>query len=117
LVESGWAADAVKVIAIEPELENWLWQDKPHVADVLRYKDATPLRQYLAAQGWWPQGAAKPPRPKEAVEWVLRQTGQPRSGAIYQKLAEHISIKGCVDAAFLDVHSTLRAWFPGEVST
>ncbi|MEI1147020.1 hypothetical protein VUS21_31765 [Pseudomonas aeruginosa] len=48
LVASGWAEDAVKVIAIEPELENWLWQDKPQVADALRYKGDKPLRQYLA---------------------------------------------------------------------
>ncbi|HGT3447661.1 TPA: hypothetical protein ACM2Z0_006271, partial [Pseudomonas aeruginosa] len=46
LVASGWAEDAVKVIAIEPELENWLWQDKPQVADALRYKGDKPLRQY-----------------------------------------------------------------------
>jgi hypothetical protein len=29
LVNSGWQASAVKVIAIDPELENWLWQDNP----------------------------------------------------------------------------------------
>ena len=115
LVESGWSADAVKVIAIEPELENWLWQDKPLVADVLRYRGVIPLRQYLADHGWWPQGAAKPPRPKEAAEWVLRHTRQPRSSAIYQKLAEHISVRGCTDTSFIEMHTTLRAWFPTEV--
>ena len=112
LVESGWAADAVKVIAIEPELENWLWQDKPQVAEVLRYRGAINLRQYLADHGWWPIGAAKPPRPKEAAEWVLRQTGQPRSSAIYQRLASLISVHGCNDAAFAEMHRALQAWFP-----
>jgi hypothetical protein len=116
LVGSGWAEDAIKVIAIEPELENWLWQDKPQVADVLRYKGANSLRQHLADNGWWPDGLAKPPRPKEAAEWVLKQTKQPRSSAIYQKLAEHISIKGCTDMAFSEMHAAFLAWFPLEAA-
>jgi phenylpyruvate tautomerase PptA (4-oxalocrotonate tautomerase family) len=116
LVESGWAADAVKVIAIEPELENWLWQDKPQVAEVLRYKGEKSLRQHLADNNWWPVGEAKPPRPKEAAEWMLKQTRQPRSSAIYQKLAERISIKGCTDNAFAEMHAALRGWFPTEVA-
>jgi hypothetical protein len=111
LVASGWAEDAVKVIAIEPELENWLWQDKPQVAEVLRYKGDKSLRQHLADSGWWPADSTKPPRPKEAVEWILRQTRQPRSSAIYQRLAESISIKGCSDPAFLQLPMALRAWF------
>lgn len=115
LVASGWAEDAVKVIAIEPELENWLWQDKPQVADVLRYKGDKSLRQHLADNDLWPADAAKPPRPKEAAEWVLKQTKQPRSSSIYQKLAEHISIKGCTDAAFVEMHAAFLTWFPVEV--
>lgn len=116
LVTSGWTEDAVKVIAIEPELENWLWQDKPQVADVLRYKGDKSLRQYLADNDLWPADAAKPPRPKETAEWVLRQTRQPRSSAIYQKLAEHISIKGCTDTAFIELHAVLQQWFRQEVA-
>lgn len=114
LVASGWAPDKVKVIAIDPELENWLWQDKPQVAEVLKYRGQTGLRQWLEQNGWWPQGAAKPPRPKEAAEWVLRQTRQPRSSAIYQQLAARVGIAGCTDAAFMAVHAQLQAWFPQE---
>lgn len=117
LIMSGWSADAVKVIAIEPELENWLWQNKPQVADALRYKGVKPLRQHLADHDWWPMGAAKPPRPKEAAEWVLKQTRQPRSSAIYQKLAELISINGCTDDAFVEMHVALQTWFPVEGAT
>lgn len=116
LVASGWAEDAVKVIVIEPELENWLWQDKPLVADVLRYKGERSLRQLLADNELWPEGLTKPPRPKETAEWVLKQTRQPRSSAIYQKLAEHISIKGCTDMAFAEMHAAFLAWFPLEVA-
>jgi hypothetical protein len=115
LITSGWSESTVKVIAIEPELENWLWQDKPQVADVLRYRGDKPLRQYLADSGKWPMDSAKPPRPKETAEWVLKQTRQPRSSAIYQKLARHISIKGCTDASFAEMHTTFLTWFPLEV--
>jgi len=112
LIGSGWLAAAVKVIAIEPELENWLWQDNPNVAEVLKYDGQPGLRQWLEQNQWWPNGVAKPPRPKEAAEWVLRQTKQPRSSSIYQKLAGRISIRGCTDPAFLDMHTQLRTWFP-----
>ena len=114
LVGSGWPEKAIKVIAIDPELENWLWQDNPHVADALRYKGQLPLRRWLAEAGVWPQGVAKPPRPKEAAEWVLKQTRQPRSSAIYQKLAASISIHRCTDLAFGELHQALKAWFPEE---
>lgn len=113
LVASGWEAAAVKVIAIEPELENWLWQDNPHVAQALRYNQPPSLRQLLERNGWWPQGAVKPPRPKEAAEWVLRQTRQPRSSSVYQRLAAEISIRGCTDPAFQAMRAQLHAWFPG----
>lgn len=117
LIGTGWPGHAVKVIAIDPELENWLWQDNPHVADALRYKGQPPLRQWLAQVGVWPQGLAKPPRPKEAAEWVLKQTRQPRSSSIYQQLASRIGVNGCTDASFVELHNTLRIWFPAEVAS
>jgi hypothetical protein len=116
LIASGWKADSVRVIAIEPELENWLWQDKPQVADALKYRGPIPLRQLLEQKGWWPVDAAKPPRPKEAAEWVLKLNRQPRSSAIYQKLAGQISVRGCTDSAFTDMHAQLQKWFPQEGS-
>jgi hypothetical protein len=116
LVATGWAEDAVKVIAIDPELENWLWQDKdnPHVATVLRYRGQPGLRTRLQQQGHWPAGAAKPPRPKETAEWVLRQARRPRSSAIYEELAGIVSVRGCSDAAFRDLQAAMQSWFPAE---
>ena len=83
-------------------------------AQALRYKGQPPLRQLLADRGLWPLDAAKPPRPKEAAQWVLRQTRQPRSSAIYQQLAAQVSTRGCTDAAFGELHATLQAWFAPE---
>lgn len=116
LVASGWNPQCIKVIAIDPELENWLWQDKPAVAEVLRYRADLPLRTLLEQKGYWPAGQHKPTRPKETAEWVLRQTRTPRSSAIYETLASDISIRGCTDLAFKDLHSTLQTWFPREAA-
>lgn len=112
LVTNGWHEDSVKVIAIEPELENWLWQDNPHVAKVLRYQAEPSLRQLLEQKGFWPAGQPKPSRPKETAEWVLRITRRPRSSAIYEELAGCVSIKGCTDTAFHELRETLINWFP-----
>jgi hypothetical protein len=114
LMQNGWPNEAARVIAIEPELENWLWQDNPIVSEVLRYRQQPNLRNLLEQQGIWPKGLVKPPRPKEAAEWVLKQTRQPRSSAIYAALAGRISIKNCTDPAFLDVQAALQAWFPAN---
>lgn len=78
--------------------------------------DVGDFRVLVGANRWWPADAAKPLRPKEAAEWVLKQTRQPRSSAIYQKLAEHISIKGCTDEALAEMHAAFIAWFPQEVA-
>ena len=86
------------------------------MADALGYQGAKPLRQHLADNGKWPIDLAKPPRPKETAEWVLKQARKPRSAAIYQKLAAHISIKGCTDTAFSEMHAVFMAWFPLEVA-
>lgn len=117
LVASGWRKNAAKVIAIEPELENWIWQRNPLLIEVLRYRSGPDFFTLLMQQDWWLAGQAKPPRPKETLEWVLRQTRRPRSSAIYEELASRISIKGCSDAAFRELHATLQAWFPLETPT
>lgn len=116
LVSAGWNPECVKVIAIEPELENWLWQDNPHVAKVLRYRGEPSLRQHLAEKGLWPVGQAKPSRPKETAEWVLKIARHPRSSSIYEELAGCVSIKGCTDSAFLDLRDAFISWFPSEVA-
>ncbi len=71
------------------------------------------LRQLLQQNDWWPQGDVKPPRPKKAAEWVLRQTRLPRSSSIHQQMAAKVSIRGCTDPAFRAMREQLHAWFPG----
>jgi hypothetical protein len=114
IVNSGWHADRVEVIVIDPELEAWIWQDSPHLATALRFTQHVSLRQWLETQGLWDAGAAKPSEPKTAVEIALRASRLPRSSAIYRQIISRISVQACTDPAFLRLRDALRRWFPGE---
>lgn len=113
LTSAGWSGDSGCAVVIAPELENWVWQDSPHVCSVLG-SDMTfaALRAELEAKSFWQPNEAKPDRPKEAVEWVLRQSRKGRSSAIYQQLATRVTARGCTDQAFYMLQNALLRWFP-----
>lgn len=113
MTDAGWADDCGCAVVIAPELENWVWQDSPHVCAALGYNgEFSDLRAALEGQGFWHPDEAKPNRPKEAVEWVLRQSKKGRSSAIYQQLAMRVSARGCSDVAFQALRDALLRWFP-----
>jgi hypothetical protein len=115
LLGRGWAEGSVEVIVIEPELEVWLWQDSPHIARAFKNFDYSPhssLRKWLEARGFWEPTALKPARPKEAFELLCRTSRTPRSSAIYQKIAQQVSVRTCMDPAFCLLRETLQRWFP-----
>ena len=107
----GWAQRAACIVA-DPEIENWVWSDSPHVPSCLGWNNRMSVVEWLQSEGYWPENASKPPRPKEALQAVLRLTGQPRSSALYGTLAERVSLARCTDPAFLKLRNTLRNWFP-----
>jgi len=112
---AGWENRAAAVV-ISPELENWVWSDSPHVERALGWeRGSTPLRSWLQEKGLLEAGAAKPARPKEAVELALWTVRKPRSSAIYFELAQSVSTAGCTDPAFLKLRRCLREWFPAPV--
>lgn len=113
LAHAGWSDDKGCAVVITPELENWVWQDSPHVCSALGFdRPFAVLRTTLETEGFWQPNAAKPDRPKEAVEWVLRQSRKGRSSAIYQQLATRVTAKRCTDEAFHVLRSSLLRWFP-----
>jgi hypothetical protein len=113
LTQAGWPSDAGCAVVIHPELENWVWQDSPHVTSALGFDGRfSALRRLLEEQGFWKPGDAKPHRSKEAVEWVLRMTEKRRSSAIYQQLASGVTTRRCSDPAFLALSAALSRWFP-----
>lgn len=118
LVRNGWQDENVDIVVIEPELEMWLWQDTPLIAQVFNnfnHQPFTSLRKWMENEGWWLSTDLKPVRPKEAFEMLARRAKLPRSGALYQKIAEQISVRRCTDPTFRQLRETLQRWFPEEI--
>lgn len=109
-----------EVIVLDPELEAWVWQDNPRLADALDCP--RDFREILARSGHWPRDRAKPPDPKAALEYLRKRYRDPRRDghrvdpgkALFKRLAARVSVRGCVDPAFLRLRDTLRDWFPEE---
>lgn len=111
LRRNGWD-DRARVLAIDPELEVWVWSDSPEVDAILGWAGRLPdLRAWLQQEGWLADDAIKPQRPKEAVEAALYEVRKPRSSATYRKLAESVSLRRCQDRKFARLKRTLRHWF------
>jgi hypothetical protein len=111
---NGWAGRATAAV-IEPELEVLLWQDNVNVERALRHQGGS-LRQLLAADGRWPEGAPKPPAPKEVIQTLIRANRAGPPVVVYSQIAKAVSTAGCADPAFHRVRDALRAWFPSEVA-
>lgn len=105
-----WRGRAV-AIAIDPELEAWVWADSPHVAAELGLARSD-LNAILSEHGGGP--ALKPCRPKEALEDALRRVRRPRSASLLAALAVKIGLDRCQDRAFAKLRRSLGEWFPPE---
>jgi len=111
LAINGWA-DRCEVVAIEPELESWLWDDSLRVAAAFKWekrrlKDWLVKRRFLASAA-----SVKPERPKEAFREAMRASKQQMSSSVFQDLAKSANVAGCTDPAFQRFLLTLQAWFP-----
>jgi hypothetical protein len=114
LAAKGWASRSASVV-IDPELENWVWSESPHVDSLLGWFDRSiTVREWLRSTGDLAVGESKPTRPKEAMEKILRKTHRPRSSSIYERLARKVGLATCRDPAFLKFKATLQVWFPAS---
>lgn len=104
------AWDEFAVIVIDPELEAWVWQESPHVADAFRCP--TNFREILAKSNHWPEDQLKPPDPKAALNHLRKRYRADRQNAAFRRLAATISVRHCQDAAFNHLCTNLRTWFP-----
>ncbi len=114
LATSGWDIEKVAVVAIDPEVENWIWINSPRVVEALGWYDEIPLYDWLKSNEWLMGDMDKPRRPKEAMEAVLRKTRKARSASIYRQIATGASFKNCTDPAFHKLLDALKKWFPQE---
>jgi hypothetical protein len=113
LAENGWE-DRTEVIVLDPELEVWVFASSPHVERCLGWRGRTRLRRWLERKNLWIPDRPKPPNPRAALEMALFQAKKPRSSSVYQCLSQRVSVRGCVDPAFLKFRDTLARWFPAE---
>jgi hypothetical protein len=114
IAATGWTADQFAVIVIDPELENWIWQQNDHVARGLGFGNSNELMADTDLQAAWPQGQAKPTSPKEILETLLQKRRIPRSSAIYKQITSQVSVRHCQDSAFQLLIESMRTWFPQE---
>ena len=112
LARNGWD-DHAAAIAIDPELENWVWRNSPQVDLALGWKGRQPtLSEWLVQDGFVRVRYNKPTRPKEAMEKALRICKKGRSSSVFKQLAETVGVESCADPAFNKFRDTLRTWFP-----
>ncbi len=111
LSANGWSAGHIAVIVTDPEIENWVWVNSASMSKELNWNEAKALYAWLQENGWRKKDAAKPTRPKEALEAVLRKTKKPRSASIYKNIAEKVSFTKCEDPAFLKLIEKMKSWF------
>lgn len=112
LHKDGWDDEIFRVIVIDPELENWIWQKNVHVARALGFETHEAMVEAMSHDGNWPAGKDKPIDPKGLWERMLRRARIPRSSAIYRKITSQVSISRCRDEAFLELRQALQSWFP-----
>jgi len=112
LIKSGWSGRC-SVIAIDPELEIWVWSESPHVATALGWEKKE-LDSWLQENNFILSNETKPHDPKEAMESALANAKEriPRSSSIYAEIARNVSLKFCTDSSFLKFKKTLQQWFP-----
>ncbi len=113
LAENGWR-DRSKVVVIDPELENWVWNSSRRVSAILGWEDGgyAEMKEWLAAEGLWAENSAKPEEPKKAMRAALRKARRNVSSRLFGQLAESVTLRRCQDPAFSELKETLRLWFP-----
>lgn len=112
LSRNGWG-DRARAIAIDPELENWVWGSSPHVATILGWDSPGSLHQFLLEKGLVAEDRNKPHDPKAAMEAALRKANIRKSSRHFEQLAKTVgNLSSCTDRAFQKLLSVLRTWFP-----
>ena len=104
--------DAAKSIVIAPELDVWVWGADNAIETAIEWPAGQGLREWLRNKGFTLEANGKPTRPKEALEFALTLPSLPRSSALYQTIAEKISLRRCSDEAFIRLRNQLVKWFP-----
>lgn len=112
LSRNGWD-DRAATIALDPEVEIWVWSDSNEVDQVMGWTGRIPsLRDWLVEESYVDRASDKPSRPKEAFRGALKHVRKQPSSSLFFKMAERVSVQRCNDRAFLKLKERLACWFP-----
>ncbi len=108
LHSNGWTAENCRAIALDPELEIWVWSPSPHVHEALNVSPEQIAEVYAKFDF---STDSKPGKPKEAMQYALRLGKKPFSASIFGALAAQVSLKAN-ERAFSRLRAALQTWFP-----
>lgn len=112
LQSNGWEKRSVAIV-IAPELESWVWGDWGTLASHVEWPNGEAgLRAWLTERNLIRSGQAKPDRPKEGLDRILRQTKRRPSSLLFAALGSLADPKSCSDPAFAKLVAQLHIWFP-----
>lgn len=101
-------------LVVEPEIEAWLIGGYTHLRAVAGLNQAADPRAWWHQQGIWARGAAKPQRPKEALDSWLTAHRSHATSSVWRALASRASLDParCRHESFKKLIDHLRRWFP-----
>jgi len=108
LQQAGWR-DRCAAIALDPELEIWVFARSSHVIEVIANNDEELYGKILVDAE--KDLGGKPIDPKNVMEQLLRKAKIPRSSSLYGELARKVGLESCQDRAFGKFKRVLQEWF------
>jgi len=101
------------VVVPEPEIDSWLWvKGNPHVARSLGM-GWDEILKIAQKKDWWHPDQAKPFRPKELLDHIIRiaKNRKHHTSGIFLQIAEKVSLNNCSDKSFNEMKAWLQAIF------
>ncbi|MGR5433203.1 methylation-associated defense system protein MAD4 [Vibrio owensii] len=119
MVSVGWPVERFHIFVIDPELEVLAWQENTCALErAVGYREAEgTLRQWISAQGYWPQGEECPQDPKAALDHTIHSnvTGRRKArSVVFRSFAENVSLRHCTNNGFGVLRTCLQGWFMQE---
>lgn len=108
---NGWPRDRFEVVAIDPELEAWLWSDQRALGVAMSDEVPAGRREELlrATAGLEAEGGREP---KERLAKMRASFQIAASSAQFRRFAATARVDRCADPAFGRLRDALRRWFP-----
>lgn len=115
LQDAGWQPDGIAVVAIEPELEAWVFGASAlNLERLVGWSQPRSISDWLQINGFLALGETKPNDPQAAFDGMLRAHQKRRSRRLFADLARTVNFSRCQDRAFQKFRATLQRWFPAE---